>query len=441
VLDALEELEDQPLPVLDAILEHCTGYPGRGNAKRWVAYFRRRRIPGAKLFDDGYTSKQQASPPLPLTPFERPLEREAEVLQLSMQFHRARARRDARARRQQGKLPAGLRGVHAKHHGLLKAQVRVHEDLPAELRHGVLVPGAKYEAWVRPSNGDPTSRPDWLPDVRGLAIKLLGIEGQPLLDLPIPDGIPVPHGRTQDFALVSHPVFFMRDARDYLLLRSLLDARPDRASEWLALLASASVYWLRRPRELHILTRTLLRWCSHPLRLEYHSLAAFMHGPARAVKWSVRPTVATERALSSESLRERARALVANPANYLSSALKRSLEPGNKPLELEIALHVASDDSMPVEDPTIDWNKRGARRIVVATLSIASQDPAAPERATHAQDMVMSPWHTLAAHRPLGSLNRARFGAYLASSQERWAANGVVAQAAPKAQARVRRIP
>jgi hypothetical protein len=99
VIDALEEPEDQPLPVLDAILEHCAGYPGRGNAKRWVAYFRRRRIPGAKLFDDGFTSKPQAAPPLPLTPFERPLEREAEVLQLSMQFHRARARRDARARR------------------------------------------------------------------------------------------------------------------------------------------------------------------------------------------------------------------------------------------------------------------------------------------------------------------------------------------------------
>jgi hypothetical protein len=432
VLDLLEELGGSALPALDAVLAQCEGFPDRGDNARWHAFFRKHRIHNTRPFSSAgsyeVSEERSAVPPLELTEFERALDHEAEVLHASMRCHRARARRDARARHRTRKAPNGLRGVHAKHHGLIKAQFRVCSDVPPELRHGVLNPGAQYEAWVRVSNGDPTSRPDWLPDVRGFAIKLLGIQGAPLFDLKIPDGIAVPEGRTQDFALVTHPTFFIRNARDYLLLRSLLDARPDHPMEWLELLAGFSVFWLRRPRELSILTRTLLRWCRHPLLLEYHSLAAFLLGPKNTVKWSLRPTPATARALVSESLVTRLRGFITAPNHYLKHALQRSLDALNDtPLEFEVAVHVPGEAPLPVEDPTTDWRKLGARRVVVATLIIATQNAISPERLANAQTMVMSPWHSLAAHRPLGSLNRARLGAYLASSQERWRANGVVA--------------
>jgi len=61
----------------------------------------------------------------------------------------------------------------------------------------------------------------------------------------------------------------------------------------------------------------------------------------------------------------------------------------------------------------------------VATLSIAAQDATSSERMAQAERMVMSPWHALEAHRPLGSLNRARLPTYRASSEARAQANGV----------------
>jgi hypothetical protein len=427
VLDVLDDLAAEPPPVLKAVLSHCHGYPSSERPEAWLRFFRKQRVGGPRsLTRPGAQTvnvEQTALPGLPLTRFELALDDEESVLRLTMLLHRARARRDARARARQRKRPSGLRGVHAKHHGLAQALFRVRCDVPPELRQGILVPGAEYDAWVRLSNGAATQRPDWLPDVRGLAIKLLGVHGPRLLERSIPDGLPIPDGSTQDFALVTHPTFFLRDAREYVILRSLLDARPESASEWLSLLGAATVYGVRRPRELSILARTLLRCCSHPLLAEYHSLAAFQLGPDLAVKWSVRPTAATTRALRAETWLESLRAFVAAPNDYLKSALQRSLA---MPLELEVALHIPAATVLPVEDPTIDWDKRGALRVVVASLTIAAQDATSDKRLAKAQDMVVSPWgHSLAAHRPLGSLNRARLGAYLASAQERWRANGV----------------
>src|SRR5215510_3530531 len=68
-----------------------------------------------------------------------------------------------------------LRDAHAKIVALVRAEVRVRADLPAELAHGVWTPGATYKAWVRYSNGDGTVRSDGAKDARGMAIKLCGV--------------------------------------------------------------------------------------------------------------------------------------------------------------------------------------------------------------------------------------------------------------------------
>jgi hypothetical protein len=370
---------------------------------------------------------------LPLTGFERPLAHEGMWIRRTAEIARTRARRDARARSRAGETPVGLRGVHAKHHGLLEARLRICDDVPLRLRHGIFIPGREYEAWVRPSNSDLNRRPDWLPDARGIAIKLVGVNGEPLLERPIPNGLGLADGRTQDFTLVSHPTFFARDARDYAILRSFVDARPDGLRERLGVGASVAAFLASRPRELSIFLRTLLRWCRHPLLLEYHSLLPFLVGPAEVAKCSLQPTAATRRLLESEPSIASAREFLSDPNDYLQRALQRSLDTlGQTPLIFDFALQIAGEQPLPIEDPRLDWSRCGAERVVVATLTIRAQDATSSQRMASAEALVMTPWHSLAAHRPLGSLNRARLTTYLASQEERWKVNGMAAVPRPK---------
>lgn len=105
-----------------------------------------------------------------------------------------------------------LRDAHPKAHGCVRAEFRVSPTLPPALAHGVFVPGANYPAWIRFSNGArDANRPDIKGDARGIAIKLQRIPGTSLLSED--DAEP---GATQDFILISHPVFFANDPRRYL---------------------------------------------------------------------------------------------------------------------------------------------------------------------------------------------------------------------------------
>src|SRR5215831_11022699 len=96
-----------------------------------------------------------------------------------------------------GNQPKAHRDAHPKAHGCVKAEFTVEDDLPLDLQHGVFVPGAKYPALIRFSSADPhPNRDDRCPDVRGMAIKLLGVEGPKLLADEVAE-------RTQDFLLIN----------------------------------------------------------------------------------------------------------------------------------------------------------------------------------------------------------------------------------------------
>ena len=97
------------------------------------------------------------------------------------------------------------RGQHAKHHGCVRAQFIVEPDLPLELRQGVFREPRTFLTWVRFSNGSKDD--DTQGDIHGMALKLLDVEGDKILDAER-------HERTQDFILMDHPVFFSRDARN-----------------------------------------------------------------------------------------------------------------------------------------------------------------------------------------------------------------------------------
>src|SRR4051812_25039294 len=73
------------------------------------------------------------------------------------------------------------RALHAKANLGLEAQFEVLPDLPAEARIGMFAEPKSYTAFVRYSNGAGRHQADAKPDVRGIAIKVLGVAGKKVI--------------------------------------------------------------------------------------------------------------------------------------------------------------------------------------------------------------------------------------------------------------------
>jgi len=79
----------------------------------------------------------------------------------------------------------------------------------------------------------------------------------------------------------------------------------------------------------------------------------------------------------------------------------------------------------PIEDTTIEWRESVSPREHVATITIPRQDIMSAAQAKFCEELSINPWHGLAEHRPLGTVNRVRRDVYLAISAYRRRKNGV----------------
>lgn len=80
---------------------------------------------------------------------------------------------------------------------------------------------------------------------------------------------------------------------------------------------------------------------------------------------------------------------------------------------------------MPVEDASAEWGEDESPYQTVARLRFPRQDAFTPERRAHVDEALsFCVSHSLAAHRPLGSINRARLRAYPEMARLRREAGG-----------------
>jgi len=116
------------------------------------------------------------------------------------------------------------RDAHPFGHGCVKAKFAVEKDLPAELRAGAFSflneTAPEYDAWIRFSNSneDPKGLPDWVPDGRGMAIKLTKIHSKLPAELKDQRQLTEPEEQadTQDFIMISgSEAFFIDDLTSY----------------------------------------------------------------------------------------------------------------------------------------------------------------------------------------------------------------------------------
>jgi hypothetical protein len=278
-----------------------------------------------------------------------------------------------------------MRGAHPKLHGCVRAEFIVDADVPPELQHGVFAEAKRFNAFVRFSNSFPGIQHDGKRDVRGCAIKLLDVEGEKVLDNEKDE-------RTQDFVLASHPIFFIRNATDYVpfclaverhyLLRGFFGWKPFRC----------------RFREFYTLLRSQIQ-IANPLGIPYYSQTPYCLGP-HAVKYSVRPRGFQPDPAGFSSRRD-----------FLREGMTRYL--AEHDAYFDFLVQVQTDrDLMPIEDALVRWNERLSPFRKIATIRIPIQTFDTADRSSFGNNLSFTPWHALEAHRPLGSINRVRRAVY-----------------------------
>ncbi len=293
------------------------------------------------------------------------------------------------------------RGAHAKGHALLEGTLTVVKTDAFGCQTGLFAtPGKTFPVRVRLSSGSPAIQSDGERDARGMAIRVTVADQDASKFLNVTGETP----DKQDFILFSNPVFFASDVRQFTTIFGILSTRskPEQVGRLLGFLLKA-----RSVKPLWFMASTLFRSpINHPLAIEYHSASPYMLGEHLVAKYSVE-------ALDREAFRRA-------PRGAGDDFLTRAVEGDEKtPLKLAFYVHVLSTREMPgegikdiVEDATVDFRKLGARKVKVAELELRHADPKDRSDRDAAEGMDFNPWNSLAAHRPLGSLNRARLIAY-----------------------------
>jgi hypothetical protein len=294
------------------------------------------------------------------------------------------------------------RDAHAKHHGCVKAEFIVETDLSEEIRFGVFKePGKSFTACIRFSNasGD-ANQPDSKADARGMAIKLIGVEGEKLLNEE-------KHEKTQDFVMINHPVFFIRNVSDYIeFFKAIRDSQGKPPLKFFFPRANP-FRW--RLHEFMIGQAIRSKKIVSPLEIQYWSTTPYKLG-SRAMKFTVKPSAENNLGRSAS-----------NSPNYLREAMVEHLN--SKEASFDFLVQLQTDaDRMPIEDPTIEWKSPYQK---IATLKIPPQGFDSSEQMEFCENLSYTPWHSLPEHSPLGGINRARKKVYESVSKLRHELNDV----------------
>jgi hypothetical protein len=285
-------------------------------------------------------------------------------------------------------------------------------------------PAYQYEAWIRFSNGNHQLKPDTESDVRGVALKVMGVTkekfGPKLLEGE-------EDADTQDFALMNSPVYFFRDLADYAQFSGMLSwgaANPK--ARWLGKLAPSGATgrdilpffrYSWNPfnwnlRSLISAVKAQIKPPPSPLHIQYFSASAYALGPRQYVKYSMRPC--------QENYLKNAPPRPTTP-NGLHEALKQTLSQGDWCFYFMAQLQVPGKN-MPVEDASVLWSESDSPFVPVARIDIPRQD--VPDQPCFCENLAMNPWHSLPAHRPVGVFNRIRKNIYQESARFRRAHQG-----------------
>ena len=306
-----------------------------------------------------------------------------------------------------------VRGIHAKGHAIVKGRLEVSPGIRPELAQGLFAKPGSYDALLRFSTLPGDILDDSVSVPRGLAIKLFGVSG---------DRLPgSENDTTQDFILVNGPAFASPTPKAFLANLKMLAKTTD-VGEGLKKGLSATMQTLDAALETVGIQSPTVQTMggapnTHPLGETYYTQVPLRHGDYIA-KLSVAPV--------SPNLTELAGSKVdtSGRPDALREVMAQVLIEQDSVWELRVQL-CTDLETMPVEDSSVVWDEKQSPYVAVGRITVPAQ--AGWERGLseqQEQSVAYSPWHGLAAHQPIGGVNRARKPTYEKSVQFRGERNG-----------------
>lgn len=286
------------------------------------------------------------------------------------------------------------RALHRNQRLGLRATFEVLGELPAHARHGLFAAPRRHDAQIRLSNGSGMHQADHRPDVRGFAVRVLGVEGPGALGSTT---------HAQCFLFINSPAFAFPTAEAFMgvvvaashgslpLVRHIIKQH-------------GVIGGLKRARELG---KGLGKPFAGFARETFHSAAPIACGPY-AVKLRLVPVGDG--------------GPPARRSDWTHDLIARLAK---DELRWDLQLQFFVDAAItPIEDPTVVWPESESPFVTVARLVAPAQDPNSADGKALAQQIEagkFDPWIALAEHRPLGEIMRARKVAYFASQEARGA--------------------
>jgi hypothetical protein len=282
----------------------------------------------------------------------------------------------------------------------------------ARLAKGMFAKPGVYPAVVRFANADPSINSDFKPDVRSLSFSV---------DLT-QDGVADDGASRQDFSMQNATTLPINDSAAFLATIKLLTASNQAAVLW-------SLPFRDKLRVLRTLTLAELqaRQTIKPYQqLRYWSTVPFRHGPIDVVKYSATPSPYNP-----------ACPLQRNSATGLQDELIRHLKEDSEMSRFDFGIQFLDVERMTywsrqrdagfwIENASVEWNEAEAPFHTVAKLTLLPNSQLSSDASEAVYFDVTG--NSTPDSTPVGSINRARWPAEVASRKARMRADSRTAE-------------